>query len=403
MITIEEAIQLIKENLPEKKVELRATYTCNGFVLAEDVYAQYSSPYFDNSAMDGYALSTEDTEFLIDTYEPKEFDVIGTSQAGIPFMGRIPKGKCIQVNTGAKIPENTGAIVPVEDVEFINHNKIKIKQPIKKFQHIRRKGEEFKENTLLLTKNTKLNPRNIAMLLQAGKFEIFVYKKPKILIVTTGNELTPFNENIEEEDIEKGKIIDTNSYILKTILEEKGYEIKLINHVKDIENETYEAIQNNINFDFFLLTGGVSVGPYDFVKKDVEKAGFKPIFWKIKQKPGKPIYFAKKENKVLFALPGNPVSSFINFQHYVLPAIQYYQEGIWKYNTILLKSNSEIFNEQKRDAFLTIRIIDNEYFEIAPNQGSHKISSIAYSEGYIVLPSSTRISRDQTYTCYLWM
>jgi molybdopterin molybdotransferase len=205
MITIEEAIQLIKENLPEKKVELRATYTCNGFVLAEDVYAQYSSPYFDNSAMDGYALSTEDTEFLIDTYEPKEFDVIGTSQAGIPFMGRIPKGKCIQVNTGAKIPENTGAIVPVEDVEFINHNKIKIKQPIKKFQHIRRKGEEFKENTLLLTKNTKLNPRNIAMLLQAGKFEIFVYKKPKILIVTTGNELTPFNENLEEEDIKKVK------------------------------------------------------------------------------------------------------------------------------------------------------------------------------------------------------
>jgi len=403
MITIEEAIQLIKENLPEKKVELRATYTCNGFVLAEDVYAQYSSPYFDNSAMDGYALSTEDTEFLIDTYEPKEFDIIGTSQAGIPFMGRIPKGKCIQVNTGAKIPENTGAIVPVEDVEFINHNKIKIKQPIKKFQHIRRKGEEFKENTLLLTKNTKLNPRNIAMLLQAGKFEIIVYKKPKILIVTTGNELTPFNENLEEEDIEKGKIIDTNSYILKTILEEKGYEIKLINHVKDIENETYEAIQNNINFDFFLLTGGVSVGPYDFVKKDVEKAGFKPIFWKIKQKPGKPIYFAKKENKALFALPGNPVSCFINFQHYVLSAIQYYQEGIWKYNTILLKSNSEIFNEQKRDAFLTIRIIDNEYFEIAPNQGSHKISSIAYSEGYIVLPSSTRISRDQTYTCYLWM
>lgn len=403
MVTIEEAIHLIKENLPEKKVELRATYSCNDFILAEDVYAQYPSPYFDNSAMDGYALSIEDTELLINAFEPKIFEVIGTSQAGIPFLSKIPMGKCIQVNTGAKIPENTGAIVPIEDIVFINHNMIKIKQPIKKFQHIRRKGEEFKENTLLLKKNTKLNPRNIALLLQAGKFEIFVYKKPKIVIITTGNELIPYNENLEEQDIEKGKIIDINSYILETILKEKGYEIKLFNNVKDIENEIYETIQKNINFDFFLLTGGVSVGPYDFVKKDVEKAGFKTIFWKIKQKPGKPIYFAKKENKVLFALPGNPVSSFINFQHYVLPAIHYYEEEIWNYKNILLKSHSEILNEQNRDAFFTIRILDNEYFEIAPNQGSHKISSIAYSDGYIIVPAGKKIHRDQTYPCYLWM
>ncbi|GIX43291.1 MAG: molybdopterin molybdenumtransferase [Leptospiraceae bacterium] len=406
MITIKEAIELIKKNLPERKEELRKTYSCNHFTLAEDIYAQFPSPYFDNCAMDGYAISIEDAELLLSNFnQNNEFEVIGISQAGKPFTESLSSGKCIQINTGAKVPQNTGAIIPVEDVEYMDSDrlKIRVKNIHKKFQHIRRKGEEFQENSFLLPKGTILNPRNIALLLQSGKNEIFVYKKPKILLITTGTELISFQDGIIEEDMENGKILDTNAYLLSAVLEDKNYEFKLYSQIQDEEGQIYNILQNNNDYDIIIITGGVSVGPYDYVKKDVEKAGFKPVFWKIKQKPGKPFYFAKKENTVLFGLPGNPVSSFINFQHYVLPAIKYLESGQWLYNHIFLKSKVDISNEGNRDIFFTIRIKDKEYFELAEQQGSHKLSSIAYSDGYIIVPVGSKIQQNESLICYQWM
>jgi len=406
MLTIEEAINAIKNNLPNRKEELRKVYGCNRFILSEDVYSEYSSPYFDNSAMDGYAINEEDTDQLLKNFNDKnEFEVIGTSQAGKPFNNNIPSGKCIQINTGAKVPQNSGAVIPNEDIEYLDesHNRIRIIRMNKKYQNIRKKGEEFKKNTLLFSKGTILNPRKIALLLQAGKSEVFVYKKPRILLLTTGDELIPYEDGITEEDILQGKILNTNAYLLTSILEEKGYEYKIISNIKDKENEIYDILKNHQDFDFIIITGGVSVGPYDFVKKDVEKAGFKPIFWKISQKPGKPMYFAKKENQVLFGLPGNPVSAFINFQHYVLPALIYFESKNWYYNIIKLNSSEEIYQERDRDTFFTIKILPNKTFKLEEQQGSHKISSIAYADGYIIIPKGTKIHKNELYDCYLWM
>lgn len=407
MISIEDAQAIIKSHIIVKKEELRKTYTSTNYVLAEDVYANYPSPYFDNSAMDGYAISMEDTEaFLQNDVQIKEkvLEVIGISSAGHPFEGRLSLGKCIQINTGAKIPENTGAIIPLEDIKMIEPNKIQIQTIKKKYQNIRKKGEDFNEGQLLLKKGTILNPRAIVLLLQSGKYEVFVYKKPRILLITTGSELISYKDILLEEDMNKGKIINTTAYLLQSILQEKQYEYIIYENIKDEEDEIYKILLKHKDVDFIIITGGVSVGPYDFVKKDVEKAGFKTLFWKINQKPGKPMYCAiNNHQQILFGLPGNPVSSFMNFQHYVLPAIYYFETSIWKHISIDLISLSEIKNSGSRDSFYTIKIIDNKYFEILPKEGSHLISLIAKGDGYIIIPSNHGIKQNESYQCFLWM
>ncbi len=358
MITIQNAKDLILKNLPKPKEEIRKTYTCIDYRIAENTYANYPNPSFDNSAMDGYAISEKDVDFILQKPEnlKSEFEIIGVSQAGNPYTQIIPEGKCIQINTGAKIPENTGAIIPIEDVEILNNNKIKIKKINKKYQNIRRKGEDFKEQELLVKKDTKLNPGILALLLQAGKFEIFVYKKPKILLITTGTELVSFKEDLLEEDIQKGKIIDTNSFLLISLLEKYQLPYYFYGNIIDKEGEIEKIINKHSDVDFIIISGGVSVGPYDFVKKDVQKAGFETIFWKINQKPGKPLFFAKKNHTLVFGLPGNPVSSFVNFQYYVLPAILYVSYGEWYNKKIKLKSLQDISNTSDRDAFYMIKI-----------------------------------------------
>ncbi|MFN3604375.1 MAG: molybdopterin molybdotransferase MoeA [Leptonema sp. (in: bacteria)] len=406
MISIEEAIQTIKNNIPEPKLELRKTYDCVDYYLAQDVYSNLDSPYFDNSAMDGFAISLEDVEELLQNSKEIVLDMIGTSKAGSPFDSFISKNQCVQINTGAKIPINTGAIVPIENVEFLDSEKtkIKIKQIKKKFQNIRKKGEEIQKGQVLFNKNTCLNVNQISFLLQNNISEIFVYKKPKVLLITTGSELVSYKETLTEEDLQNGRIINTNSFTISYFLDKFRIEHYKALDIKDEEKAIYKVIEKYYDeVDIIIITGGVSVGPYDYVKQDVENFGFIPLFWKINQKPGKPFYFAKKENKLLFGLPGNPVSSYISFYHYVLPAIRFFDSRIWFENKIQLKSEEEIINKGDRDTFYTIKRIGENRFILYKQQGSYMLSSLAYTEGYILVRVNQTIQKEEKTDCYLWI
>lgn len=406
MISIEEAINLIKSNLPKPKIELRKIYDSLNYYLAQDVYSNFDIPYFDNSAMDGYAISLEDTEELVKDIKEKEFLVIGISQAGKPFLDRIQKGQVVQVNTGAKVPENTGSIIPLEDVSFLDPEQkiIKINRIKKKFQNIRRNGEEIQKNEILFKKGTLLRPTLISILLECGIQEVFVYKKPKVLFITTGNELISYQEILTEDEIQKGRILDLNSFLIKSYLDK--FKIDSYNkfQIPDHKKNVIKVLEKYYDqVDYILITGGISVGPYDFVKSDVEDFGFQPIFWKVKQKPGKPFYFAKKEEKLLFGLPGNPVSSFICFIHYVLPSLLYFDSRSWYLNKKILKSLEAIRNFSDRDSFFTFTIKNENYIQLYSKQGSDKISSIAYTDGYMILKSGQEIQKDETIECYLWI
>ncbi len=405
MITIQEAIDILQSHVPEPKIELRKTYDSIGYYLAYDVYSHFDSPNFDNSAMDGYALCLEDTENFLKSPKETYFEVIGSSLAGVPFESYIPKGYCVQINTGAKIPQNTGCVVPIEEVEYIDSEKkkIKVKNIKKMFQNIRKKGEEVNKGQVLFAKNTYLKPNIISFLLHCGVYEVFVYKKPKVLLLTTGNELVSYKEGILEEDINKGKIVDINSFNLESSLKKHKIEVIPKFQIKDQKDEIYKTIATSLDeVDIIIITGGVSIGPYDFVKSDVERLDFSTIFWKIKQKPGKPFFFARKQNKLLFGLPGNPVSTFLSFQHYVLPLILYYDSRIWVENKIVLQSKESFENSGERDGFYTI-IKEKEKFSFYKKQGSHMFSSIAYSDGYTILKSGQQVKPGDELDCFLWI
>lgn len=405
MISVQEAIETLKSNIPELKIELRKTYDSIGYYLAQDVYSNLDTPHFDNSAMDGYAISEEDAQELLQNHTEKIFEVIGSSLAGIPFESPVSKGFCVQINTGAKIPHKTGGIIPLEEIEYANAEKTKIKvRNIKRmFQNIRKKGEEINKGQILFYKNSLLNSNMISLLLHCGVTEIFVYKKPKVLLITTGNELISYKENIAEEDCLQGKIIDINSYNIESYLKMYYIEYYPKFQTQDKEKEIYHTIKKYLNeVDLIIITGGVSIGPYDFVKRDVEELGFRTIFWKIKQKPGKPFYFAKNEDKLLFGLPGNPVSTYISFQHYILPLLKYYDSRQWIQHTVKLKSLENIENSSDKDAFFTIVRKNEFYFSLYNKQGSHMFSSIALADGYILVKANESIKVGEEVNCYLW-
>lgn len=312
MLTVTEAKKIILEHaavLPIVKIGLSGAA---GMILAEDVYATVSIPAYAQSSMDGYA-------FLFAEFEPqKPLKIKGVMAAGSKEATALAPGNAIRIFTGAPVPDGADTVVMQEKTKIEGDSLYIEDGNIQQGLNVRAEGSEIKAGDLAIAKDSLLMPAAIGFLAGIGVTEVLVYPYPSVGIIVTGNELqTP------GRPLQAGQVYESNSYLLQAALKQMHFtEVKVYkaeDTLETVKRVLNEALQNN---DIVFLTGGVSVGDYDFVAAAAKENGIEKVFHKIKQKPGKPFYFGKKENKLVFGLPGNPASVLTCFYEYVEPALK---------------------------------------------------------------------------------
>jgi len=318
MISVEEARQIIDNHIWRKGSESMDVSQASDRILAENVIARIPSPRFDNSAMDGFALRANDI-IGASKNNPILLKNMGTSSAGQPFEQTLEVGSCVQCMTGAKIPTGADTVVMVEDTSgFNNDEHVSIYSESVEGKHIRRMGEEIKMADILINKGTNVTTSEIGICASFGYAEIVVAKKPKIAIFSTGNELVePGNE------LKEGQIYNSNLPVFADLVKKAGGDVSMKGVIEDKKSSLRSFLDEALcNCDLIISSGGVSMGRYDYVRDVMMDLGVKEHFWKVAQKPGKPFFFGTRGNKLVFGLPGNPVSAYIGFIEWVWPVIR---------------------------------------------------------------------------------
>ncbi len=311
MITVNQAVSIIKSTVVELKTEYINVENAINRVLATDIKSKADSPPFDMSSMDGYAVK------INKNLNQTKFKVINEIFAGDNKNFKVLERQTIRVFTGSKMPLGANRVIIQENCKITNKSEITAKINNSDELYIRKKGQDFKKGALILKKQHQINSRDIGLLVTSGIKKVLVFKKPKIAIIATGNELI----NIDKK-IRKSQIYASSLYMLKELVNGCNSNCKVLKIIKDNEISIKKNISNLKKMDLVITTGGVSVGKKDLVKKCLEDLGMKTKFWKVKVKPGKPILFGMLNSIPVFGLPGNPVSSYVCFIIFVMVAIK---------------------------------------------------------------------------------
>ena len=312
MISVQEAKRLINENVSPLATVVFSLQQATGLVLAEDVYASTDIPAFPQSSMDGYAFSFHDWQ------KNKKLKIAGEVAAGSNETFLLSPGNAVRIFTGAPVPAGADTVIMQEKIKTQNGELIIEDETLQVGNSVRPKGSEIKAGALALEKGNILSPAAIGFLAGIGISAIKVYPNPSISIIITGNELQQPGQTLQH-----GQVYESNSFALKAILQQLHiYDVEVF-YAADkpgiVSDTLNKALEQS---DVVLLTGGISVGDYDFVLQAATNCHVEKLFHKIKQRPGKPLYFGKKENKLVFGLPGNPSSVLTCFYQYVIPALE---------------------------------------------------------------------------------
>ncbi len=372
MIKVQEAIAVIETSstkMPVKQISIKKAL---GYVLAEKVISPISMPPFRQSAMDGYAFTHSIRH---------QYDIVGTSQAGDHKNIKLQNTEAIRIFTGAYVPDSADTVVMQEHV-MSNKNSILIASMPEKFSNVRPKGEQIEKDAVVFEAGTLITPAAIGFLASLGITEAAVYKKPKTAILVTGNELVEPGKKLK-----KGKIFESNSIMLQAALQTAGINKTKVYRVKDNLKATKKALKSILkNNDIVLISGGISVGDYDFVKEALLQNEVKELFYKINQKPGKPMFFGSKNETLVFALPGNPASSLTNFYIYVLPAIKN-RMGFSEIHKpkLVRKLNSDVINDTGKTLFLKAKY-DETNVTVLNGQSSAMLNTFATANSLLIVP-----------------
>lgn len=385
MITVDEAEKIILEETKElfdiENINLEKSFSR---VLRENIYSDREQPPFDRVAMDGIAIKYE-------SLKNNSFIIQGIQSAGMPPLELIEPDNCIEVMTGSVLPLGCDCVIKVEDLEIKNNIAyLKDDVTIDFFQNIHKKGIDHPKNTEVIKEKTKILPTHIAVLASTGKHIIKVTKNPSIAIISTGDELV----NIEQ-DVLPHQIRMSNAYAIQSALNILGYNETKIFHLKDDKIELLDKIADILlKFDIVILSGGVSMGKFDFIPQVMKELKVETLFHKISQKPGKPFWLGKTiDKKLVFGLPGNPVSVLVCFYRYIVPFL-IKKSGLNLLNKkVILKETYN--NKINLTSFLPVNLsYDNNGFEVAnivPNNGSGDYYSISKSDGFVEIEKDKKI------------
>ncbi len=386
-LSISEALAIIRANIPRASINECSLEAGIGQYLAADVVAPEPSPRYTSSAMDGYGVRWQDV--LAATPEaPVALKIVGESQAGAQFNGVVGEKEAIRISTGAVLASGCDSVVRVEDT-VEEGDQVFIKTIKAQGQDVRYLGEEFSTGEVLLHRGIRLTAAGAALLTSVGVARVSVFQPCEVALLITGSELVAVGEDIAEDQIR-----DSNMIMLKAAIEDAGGKVVHCIRVSDDEDVTQKAIAKT-RADIILCSGGISVGRHDHVKKAALDSGYIPLFWRIWQKPGKPLYFARKDEKLLFGLPGNPVSAFMCFIHYVRPLISSLNGLPFGWPMVSAEALEHMKNNGKRPNMMRVKLQwrtnSGHCIRHAAKQGSHMLTSLTHADGYIILEPGQEI------------
>ena len=377
MISVENAINIITNEATQLKDEKISIDKCLGRITSINIYANINNPPKNVSSMDGYALSLASLKSL----NSLPIKIIGESAAGKPFNKTVKNNECIEIYTGAEIPKGLDIILLLERVKLNNGYIVSTDQNYKQSQYIRKKGSNFKKGSLLLKKNNIVTARALGLIISSDHTHIKVFKKLKIAILASGNELR------KAGSIYKNGIISSNTLLLKSVIESFGGETYDLGIARDNSSSIMRKLEQITKYNILITTGGASVGKHDLIKKVLENLGMKTIFWKVAMRPGKPLIFGKLKKTLILGFPGNPVSTYVSALIFLKPLINKYNKIInnneYKYGIL----DKPLIKNDERQEYLRSEVYlkDNKYFLTPVSaQDSSMTSSLSRAQGLII-------------------
>jgi molybdopterin molybdotransferase len=378
LLAVDDAVEKVLARILPLEAETVPLGQAHRRVLAEDVTASTDVPPADNSAMDGYAVRASDT--------PGSLRVIGDLPAGRQPSRAVEAGTAIRIMTGAAIPPGADAVAQVEITDG-GATSVAVREAVRAGANVRRRGDDMRKGAVVLSSGTWLGAGEVGVAAAARRVSLRVTRRPLVSILATGDELAGIGES------EDSRIVDSNSYALAALVSETGAIARRAPLVRDDLAATTAAIENALDADVVITTGGVSVGAYDFVKEALESLGAETHFWRVAMKPGKPVLFATVRGRAFFGLPGNPVSALVSFAVFVAPAIRKAlgRSSALTSPIVRMKTVARLKGAGDRRAYLRVRVVSRDGVlsaEPMSAQGSHVSTSMVQANGLAIVDGS---------------
>jgi len=395
LLSVEQARERILSQLNPVTTESIKLDECGNRVLGRDVIASTDLPLFDNSSMDGFAVRAADVADATNA-SPRSLHVVADIPAGTPSKIILAPDQAARIMTGAPMPAGADAVIPVEDTDFDNrHAGSSPPESVQIFKHakmggnVRPRGTDIRAGEVILEKGHRLKPQDLGMLAMLGVSNVIVHRKPRIALLSSGDELVGVDAALEP-----GKIRDSNSYVLAALTESANAEVIRLGVANDnrasVESLFERAVEQNV--DMIISSAGVSVGAFDFIKEVVESHG-KMDFWRVNVRPGKPLAFGDYRGIPFIGLPGNPVSAFVGFEVFVRAALGRLG-GLLHENrqTVRVRSEDEI-DSDGRESYLRAVVHEENGILVARltgHQGSGNLRSLVQANALLIIPAGVK-------------
>ncbi|HXF85739.1 MAG TPA: gephyrin-like molybdotransferase Glp [Anaerolineales bacterium] len=394
LLSVTQAKERLLSRFQPVETETISIRACARRVLAEEIRAVDDLPLFDNSSMDGFAVRAEDTSDA--PASRVTLRVVADIPAGSQPTISLAPGEAARIMTGAPIPQGANAVIPLEETDFQPHaagsaapKLITINKAVQRGENIRTKGMDLRAGDIVLQKGHLLKPQDVGLLAMLGIPEVKVYRKPRVALFSSGDELLDVSDTLEP-----GKIRDSNSYMLAALLESANAEVIRLGIARDTHHSVHTLLEKAVQSgaDLILSSAGVSVGAFDFVKEAIEANG-QLDFWRVNMRPGKPLAFGEYKNIPFIGLPGNPVSAFVGFEVFVREAIG--KLGGLSHgsrHTVRARCEEEILSDGRESYLRAIIREENGVYlaKLTGHQGSGNLFSLVQANALLIIPAGVK-------------
>jgi molybdopterin molybdotransferase len=395
LLSVDQARERILSHFQPVTTETLLLAGCSNRVLAQDIVAPNDLPPFDNSSMDGFAVRAADvTEVTSDS--PRSLRVVADIPAGSHPTISLSAGEAARIMTGAPMPGGADAVVPVEDTSFNDRDagapaplEVRVFKSAKPGWNIRPRGMDILSGEIVLNKKRILKPQDLGLLAMLGFANVPVFRKPRVALFSSGDELLP-----AEAPLEEGKIRDSNSYTLAALIEGAGAEVLRLGVARDNSDSVKALLDKaaDLQVDLILSSAGVSVGAFDFVKQVIESNGSMD-FWRVNMRPGKPVAFGDYKKIPFIGLPGNPVSAFVGFEVFVRPALAQLSGAMGRSRSAVRVQCAEQIDSDGRESYLRAQVQEENGALIAHltgHQGSGNLHSLVQANALLIIPAGVK-------------
>ncbi|MBK9600650.1 MAG: molybdopterin molybdotransferase MoeA [Anaerolineales bacterium] len=394
MYSVTEARERILSHFQSTPQESIPLIECANRVLAADISAAHDLPPFDNSSMDGFAIRSADSANA--AAQGVTLKVVADIPAGSVPTVTLTAGEAARIMTGAQLPKGADAVIPVEDTDFhvrdagtVAPQTVSFSRIVKAGENVRPRGMDLLAGDVVLQKGRRLKPQDLGLLAMLGFAKVAVHKKPRVALLSSGDELLEVDAPLTE-----GKIHDSNSYALAAAIQNAGVEVIRLGVAKDtresVEGLLKKAIAENV--DLIVSSAGVSVGAFDFVKEVIESNG-RLDFWRVNMRPGKPLAFGEYGGRPFIGLPGNPVSAFVGFEVFVRPVLEKLGGQLDGGRLTVRARCEEVIESDGRESYLRARIRTENGIHTAVltgHQGSGNLLSLVQADALLIIPAGVK-------------